>query len=65
MTLYPDIQARGRQEIFRVLGTGDRLPAFSDDKSIPYIDAIIKEVLRWRPVTPMGMRFFFIYVASH
>ena len=56
MILYPDVQTRGRQEILCVLGTGDRLPAFSDDKSIPYIDAIIKEVLRWRPVTPMGTR---------
>lgn len=54
MVLHPDVQKRGQQEVLRALGTSDRLPAFSDDKSIPYIDAIIKEVLRWRPVTPLG-----------
>jgi len=33
---------------------GQRLPNFDDIESLPYITAIMKEVLRWRPVTPLG-----------
>jgi hypothetical protein len=51
MTLYPDIQRRAQEAIDKVVDTG-RLPAFSDN--IPYVDAIVREVLRWRPVTPLG-----------
>ncbi|KAJ7247027.1 cytochrome P450 [Mycena rebaudengoi] len=52
MTLYPDIQRRAQEAIDKVVDTG-RLPAFSEN--IPYIDAIVREVLRWRPVTPLGI----------
>lgn len=33
----------------------DRLPTFNDRAQLPYIDAIVKEVMRWRPVGPMGL----------
>lgn len=32
----------------------DRLPTFDDRPRLPYIDAICKEVTRWRPVLPLG-----------
>ena len=33
----------------------DRLPTFNDRAQLPYIDAIVKEVIRWRPAGPMGL----------
>jgi len=35
------------------LGPGD-LPSFSDEPTLPYITAIVKEVLRHNPVTPFA-----------
>ena len=52
-TLHPEIVRLGQQELDEVLG-GDRLPEFSDKPRLPYISAIVKEVLRWRPPTALG-----------
>lgn len=46
MVLYPDVQEKARREIDSVVGLG-RLPDFNDRGSLPYIDAIVKEVLRY------------------
>ncbi|OKL57715.1 hypothetical protein UA08_06907 [Talaromyces atroroseus] len=54
MTLFPEVQRKAQEEIDRVVGTG-RLPEIADRPSLPYIDAMVKEVLRWHPVTPMGL----------
>lgn len=32
-----------------------RLPAFSDRPKLPYVDAVCKEILRWRLVLPLGV----------
>ena len=29
------------------------LPTFEDFGSVPYIDALMKELLRWQPVVPL------------
>ncbi|KAJ3574088.1 hypothetical protein NP233_g2007 [Leucocoprinus birnbaumii] len=34
---------------------GHRLPDFNDRTSIPYVDLIIAELLRWRPTAPLGV----------
>ena len=54
MVLNPDVQKRAQEEIDRVVGTS-RLPDMSDREGLPYIDAVVKEVLRWHPVTPLGV----------
>ncbi|KAM5540993.1 hypothetical protein V8D89_005304 [Ganoderma adspersum] len=54
MLLYPDIQARARQELDEALGT-HRLPTFEDFGSVPYIDAMIKELLRWQPIVQLNL----------
>lgn len=51
MALYPDVQKKARAEIDAVIGP-DRLPSFADRTSLPYIEAITKEVLRWHVVIP-------------
>lgn len=54
MTLFPKVQCKAQEEIDRVLGPG-RLPTVADRTRLPYINAIVKEVLRWHPVAPMGI----------
>lgn len=54
MTLNPDIQAKAQAEIDRVL-ENERLPEFSDYNSLPYVAAIMKEVLRWQPPSPLAV----------
>ncbi|KAI8939661.1 hypothetical protein NX059_003418 [Plenodomus lindquistii] len=54
MVLFPEAQRRAQEELDRVVGS-DRLPAWEDEEDLPYVRALIKEVLRWRPVNKMGM----------
>lgn len=53
MVQNPDIQRKAQAAVDEVIGR-DRLPDFSDRDSIPFVDAIVKEALRWRPVIPLG-----------
>ena len=52
-TLHPEVVRLAQQQLDEVLGR-ERLPDFSDMPQLPYISAIVKEVLRWRPPTPLG-----------
>jgi len=54
MILYPDVQRKAQAELDAVVGQ-ERLPQFSDRKHLPYIEAIVKEVLRWLPVAPTAL----------
>ncbi|GAP92623.2 putative cytochrome P450 oxidoreductase [Rosellinia necatrix] len=54
MTIYPEAQERGQEEIDRIIGK-DRLPTLADRENLPYIDAIVKETFRWNPLVPMGL----------
>ncbi|KAI0267113.1 cytochrome P450 [Gloeopeniophorella convolvens] len=54
MTLHPDAQGKAQEEIDRVVGT-DRLPTLADRDNLPYVTAILCEVLRWGPVVPTGL----------
>ena len=60
MTLYPGVQKKAQAEIDAVVGP-DRLPSFSDRNSLPYIEALVKEVLRWNVAAPTGI---FIYLIA-
>ncbi|KDR70119.1 hypothetical protein GALMADRAFT_254949 [Galerina marginata CBS 339.88] len=51
---HPEVQVQAQKELDRVIGR-DRLPDFNDRPSLPYISAILKEVLRWNPVAPLGL----------
>ncbi|KAI0051887.1 cytochrome P450 [Auriscalpium vulgare] len=54
MVAYPETQRRAQAELDAVVGRS-RLPTFADLPHLPYIRAMVKEVLRWRPTTPLGV----------
>ncbi|KAF8513884.1 cytochrome P450 [Gautieria morchelliformis] len=54
MILYPDVQRKAQRELDEVIGA-DRLPTFEDRDSLPYMNAVCKEIQRWRPVVPLGV----------
>nr|VWO96656.1 N/A [Ganoderma boninense] len=54
MALYPEAQKKAQKELDAVVGV-ERLPDFSDRPSLPYVSALVKELLRWHPATPMGV----------
>ena len=49
----PDVQMKAQCEIDAIIG-GDRSPLWSDYAKLPYIAMILKETMRWRPVTPLS-----------
>lgn len=54
MIHYPEVMRKAQSEIDGVVGR-DRLPSFKDRPHLPYIRALVRELLRWRPAGPMGI----------
>ncbi|KAH9888083.1 cytochrome P450 [Cubamyces lactineus] len=54
MVLNPEVQVRAQKELDRVVGS-DRLPEHSDRPNLPYVEAILKETLRWYNPVPLGV----------
>ncbi|KAF5378966.1 hypothetical protein D9757_009110 [Collybiopsis confluens] len=54
LLLHPEFQKRGQAAVDAVVGL-DRLPDYTDEGKIPYVDALVMEILRWRPVTPLAI----------
>ena len=54
MIMHPHVQAKAQAEIDAVIGN-DRLPTVQDIKDLPYVNAVIKEALRWQSVVPLGL----------
>ena len=63
MALYPEVQKKAQAEIDAVVGP-NRLPDFRDRPSLPYINAIVKELSRWNLVLPFGKTFVIIIIAT-
>jgi cytochrome P450 len=53
MAMFPEVQKKAQAELDAVIGRV-RLPDFNDYDSLPYINAVVKETLRWQPVLPVG-----------
>ena len=53
MLLHPNVQKKAQEEVDFIIGR-ERLPTFEDCPRLPFIDAVCKELLRWRPVNPLG-----------
>ena len=52
MVLNPEVVRKAQEELDRVVGK-DRLPDFSDREDLVYIDAVVKEIVRWAPPLPI------------
>ncbi|KAM6490022.1 Cytochrome P450 [Amanita muscaria] len=52
--IHPLEQQRAQHEIDQLIGS-DRLPTFDDRSSLPYVEALYREVLRWRPIAPLAV----------
>ena len=65
MTIHPKVVKRAQKELDELIGP-DRLPEFKDRPKLPYVDCIIKEILRWNPPLPLGeVREEQVVFASH
>ncbi|KZT33432.1 cytochrome P450 [Sistotremastrum suecicum HHB10207 ss-3] len=56
MILFPGVQARAQRALSFVTGD-ERMPSFTDRQNpkLAYIDAVVKEILRWAPIAPLGV----------
>ncbi|EFA74553.1 cytochrome P450 family protein [Heterostelium album PN500] len=54
MCNYPKVQEKAFRELQEVIGQ-DRQPHISDRINTPYVAALIKEILRIRPIAPLGV----------
>ncbi|KAK7046397.1 cytochrome P450 [Favolaschia claudopus] len=57
MLANPAAQRKAQALIDAVTG-GKSLPDYADRDALPYVDAIVKEVLRWKNVGPMAIPHF-------
>lgn len=53
MCHFPEWQKRLQEEVDEVVGN-ERIPRFDDMPNLPTVRAVIKELLRWRPVVTGG-----------
>lgn len=54
MALFPEVQEKAQAELEVIVGRS-RLPDFSDRPSLPYINALCKELVRWHIVAPTAV----------
>lgn len=57
MILNPGVQDMVHAELDAVVG-GGALPTFEDRERLPYLQAVLYEVMRWRPAFPLGVPHF-------
>jgi len=53
MVCFPEVQMKAQAELDRVVS--GRLPDYGDMPDLPYLSALVKEVIRWQPVLPYGL----------
>lgn len=53
ITTHQEVLEAAHAELDAVIGP-DRMPDYTDEASLPYIRAVCKEALRWRPVAVLG-----------
>ncbi|KAL4931680.1 cytochrome P450 [Aspergillus undulatus] len=53
MRHYPAVQQKAQAEIDALMGPSpSRLPGLQDRDNLPYVNAVVKEALRWHPALP-------------
>ena len=53
MLYFPEVQLKCQEEIDSKIGA--RSPSLADRENLPYVEAVIHEVQRYRPVAPFGV----------
>ncbi|KAF8158876.1 cytochrome P450 [Mycena galopus ATCC 62051] len=54
MALNPKVVQKAQNEIDSVVGPGC-LPGFEHRSTLPYCEAVVRELFRWRPIAPLGL----------
>ncbi|ESK87133.1 cytochrome P450 [Moniliophthora roreri MCA 2997] len=54
MIAFPEVQRKAQEELDTVIGRS-RIPTLQDMENLPYMRAVVKEVLRWRPPIPISV----------
>lgn len=54
LSIHPEVLKKAHAELDAVVGP-DRLPDFSDRESLVYVNAVIKEMMRWHNSTPLSL----------
>ncbi|KAK2051646.1 cytochrome P450 [Colletotrichum caudatum] len=54
MATHPRVMREAQAALDGVVGRG-RMPVYADRAALPYVDAVVDEVMRWRPLIPAGM----------
>lgn len=54
MCVYPDTQRKIQEELEREIGP-DRLPHYDDREKLPYLQAVILELMRFKHFAPFGL----------
>lgn len=53
MLHFPQVMKTAQAELDAAVGP-DRMPDFDDRDNLPYVQAVVNETLRWRPVAVLG-----------
>ncbi|KAI0635149.1 cytochrome P450 [Trametes polyzona] len=54
MVRYPEVALKAQKELDAVVGS-NRLPTHEDRPSLPYIEAVLSECMRWTAPVPLGL----------
>jgi len=54
MVLHPEVQRKAQQQLDEVVGHG-RLPTLADRPNLPYLEAIYRELIRWKVPAPVAL----------
>lgn len=54
MTMFSDVQCEAQKEIDKVFGK-PTLPKATDRENLPYVNAVVKEALRWHTIAPFSI----------
>jgi len=54
LVCHPELQRKAQQEVDALISE-DRLPTIEDYEKLPYVNALVKEVLRYRPILPLAV----------
>lgn len=55
MCNYPEVQRKAAEEIDTFIESNGCLPTFDDRRQLPYCISVIKECMRFKPITPFGL----------